>query len=90
MGSAHAEAEKLRDYKDTLIELNGVTEKTEYQKFQVKKIVQELSDTVPELAEAWDEEAGSINLSNKEISAFDGKPGSYIVQAAAIEAKTSS
>ena len=33
---------KLRDYKNTLIELNGVTEKTEYQKFQVKKIVQEL------------------------------------------------
>ncbi len=87
MGSAHAEAEKLRDYKDTLIELNGVTEKTEYQKFQVKKIVQELSDTVPELAEAWDEEAGSINLSNKEISALMENQEAYIVQAAAIEAK---
>lgn len=88
MGSAHAEAEKLRDYKDVLLELNGVTEKTEYQKFQVKKIVQELSDTIPELAKAWDEETGSINLTNEELKKLLENEESYIIYQAGIEAKT--
>lgn len=87
MGNAHAQAEKLDEYKKTLLELNGVTEKTEYQKFQVKKIVEELSDTIPELSEAWDEETGSINLSNKELTALMENQEAYIIQAAAIEAK---
>lgn len=87
MGNAHAQAEKLDEYKKTLLELNGVTEKTEYQKFQVKKIVEELSDTMPELSEAWDEETGSINLSNKELTALMENQEAYIIQAAAIEAK---
>lgn len=87
MGNAHAQAEKLDEYKKTLLELNGVTEKTEYQKFQVKKIVEELSDTIPELSEAWDEEAGSINLSKKELTALMENQEAYIIQAAAIEAK---
>lgn len=87
MSSAHTEVEKLRDYKNTLIELNGVTEKTEYQKFQVKKIVQELSETIPELADTWDEETGSISLSNQELSALMENQEAYIIQAAAIEAK---
>nr|WP_301910408.1 phage tail tape measure protein [uncultured Blautia sp.] len=87
MGNAHAQAEKLDEYKKTLLELNGVTEKTEYQKFQVKKIVEELSDTIPELSEAWDEEAGSINLSNEELTALMENQEAYIIQAAAIEAK---
>lgn len=87
MGNAHAQAEKLDEYKKTLLELNGVTEKTEYQKFQVKKNVEELSDTIPELSEAWDEETGSINLSNKELTALMENQEAYIIQAAAIEAK---
>lgn len=87
VGNAHAQAEKLDEYKKTLLELNGVTEKTEYQKFQVKKIVEELSDTIPELSEAWDEETGSINLSNKELTALMENQEAYIIQAAAIEAK---
>lgn len=87
MGNAHAQAEKLDEYKKTLLELNGVTEKTEYQKFQVKKIVEELSDTIPELSKAWDEETGSINLSNKELTALMENQEAYIIQAAAIEAK---
>lgn len=87
MGNAHAQAEKLDEYKKTLLELNGVTEKTEYQKFQVKKIVEELSDTIPELSKAWDEETGSINLSKKELTALMENQEAYIIQAAAIEAK---
>lgn len=87
VGNAHAQAEKLDEYKKTLLELNGVTEKTEYQKFQVKKIVEELSNTIPELSEAWDEETGSINLSNKELTALMENQEAYIIQAAAIEAK---
>lgn len=87
MGNAHAQAEKLDEYKKTLLELNGVTEKTEYQKFKVKKIVEELSDTIPELSKAWDEETGSINLSKKELTALMENQEAYIIQAAAIEAK---
>lgn len=87
MGNAKEEAGKLEVYKDTLLELNGVTEKTEFQKFQIKKIVEELSGSIPELAKAWDEESGSIKLTNDELIKLMENQEAYIIQQAALEAR---
>ena len=65
MGGAASEVGELEAYKDTLLELNTATKKTEFQKFQLKEIVSDLSGSIPELAAAFDEETGSINLTNE-------------------------
>lgn len=87
MGNAEEEAGKIELYKDTLLELNGVTEKTEFQKYQIKKIVEELSGSIPELAKAWDEESGSIKLTYDELTKLMENQEAYIVQQAALEAR---
>lgn len=90
MSSAKDEAAKLDVYKDTLLELNGVTEKTEFQKYQIKRIVEELSESVPELAAAFDEETSSINLTNAEIEKLVENQEAYMLQQVAVEAKKDS
>lgn len=60
-------AAEMDAYKNTLLELNGVSEKTAYEKFQIKEAVDALAGSVPGLAAAFDEESGAINLTNKEI-----------------------
>lgn len=87
MGTAEEEAGKIAFYKETLLELNGVTEKTEFQKYQIKKIVEELSGSIPELAKAWDEESGSIKLTNDELTKLMENQEAYIIQQAALEAR---
>lgn len=68
VNDAEVSAGKLDLYKQILIESNGAAD--EFSKYQVKQIVDELADTVPELAEAWDEESGSLKLTNEEIARF--------------------
>ena len=60
-------AAEMDAYKNTLLELNGVSEKTAYEKFQIKEAVDALAGSVPGLAAAFDEESGAINLANQEI-----------------------
>lgn len=85
--TATEDVSKLEYYKDTLIELNGVEEKNEFQKFQLKKIVDELSGSIPELAEAYDEEKGSIELANDEIKKLIENEEKQIMLQATQEAK---
>lgn len=66
-------AAEMDAYKNTLLELNGVSEKTAYEKFQIKEAVDALSGSVPGLAAAFDEESGAINLTNKEIEEMINK-----------------
>lgn len=68
VSDAEVSAGKLDMYKQILIESNGAAD--EFAKFQMKQIVDELADTVPELAAAWDEESGSLKLTNEEIARF--------------------
>lgn len=65
---AEMSAGTLETYKQILMESNGAAD--EFSKYQVKQIVDELADTVPELAAAWDEESGSLKLTNEEIARF--------------------
>lgn len=66
-------AAEMDAYKNTLLELNGVSEKTAYEKFQIKEAVDALSGSIPGLAAAFDEESGAINLTNKEIEEMINK-----------------
>lgn len=50
-----------------LLSLNKVQNKTVKQKQEMKGIVDTLKDSIPELAEAYDEETGSVDLSRKAI-----------------------
>lgn len=86
MNAATVDTGKLESYKKTLLELNGVENKNEYQKYQLKRIVDELSETIPELADAYDEETGSINLTNQEIEKLINNQKAQVMQAAAQEA----
>lgn len=86
MDTATVDAGKLEVYKDTLLELNGVEEKNEFQKFQIKRIVDKLSDSIPELAAAYDEETGSIKLTNTEIEKLITNQKKQVMEAAAQKA----
>ena len=87
MNAAAVDTSKLESYKKTLLDLNGVENKNEYQKYQLKRIVDELSDTIPELAAAYDEEKGSINLTTQEIEKLIATQEKQVMLQAAQEAK---
>ena len=65
--SAETDAAKLEVYKQALLDVADATETTEFQKFQISQIVDELGGQIPELAAAWDEETGKLNLNAEAI-----------------------
>ena len=67
MQGAKNDVADLEAYRETILSLNGVEEKNEFQKYQMKTAVDKLSGSIPELAAAFDEESGSIQLTSKEI-----------------------
>lgn len=87
MDGATADVAELETYKDALLSLNEETNKTEFQKYQMKRIVSELAGSIPELAAAFDEETSSINLSNTAISQLIDKQEALLLQQASLEAK---
>lgn len=52
---------------DNLLELAAAAEKTVGQKAQMQALVEELSKTVPELAEAYDQETGSLGMTREAL-----------------------
>lgn len=87
VSDASSNVGELEVYKDTLLDLNGIEEKNEYQKYQIKKIVTELADSIPQLAAAFDEETGNINLSNEAIKALIESEETYLLQQAQLKAR---
>lgn len=87
MSNASENAAVLSMYKDTLLEVNSAEEKSEYQKYQVKNIVEELAGDIPELAAAYNEETGAINLSNQEIEKLLASREKMLMQQASMEAQ---
>lgn len=85
--SATVDTNGLEAYKNKLLELNEVEGKSEWQKQQIKYIVEELSGQIPELAEAYDSETGSINLTNQEIENLISNQEQLVMQNAAMEVR---
>lgn len=50
-----------------LIELNDVENKSLSQRYELRTIVGELSQQIPEISDAYDEEAGKVKMTNKQI-----------------------
>lgn len=67
MQSAESEADEVGVLGDRLIQLNSIEGKTISQKEEMSAIVERLSESMPELASAYDEETGSLSKSNAEI-----------------------
>lgn len=85
---ASGEMANLETYKEKLLELNNAMGKTEYQKYEMRTIISELADSIPQLAEAFDEETCNINLSSDAIASLIENQEAYLVQQAAVEART--
>lgn len=65
--NAELEATKVETLGQQLLSLNGIENKSLAQKGELQLIVQQLGETIPEVAEAYDAEAGKVNLTNSEI-----------------------
>ncbi|MBR6398885.1 MAG: hypothetical protein IKS06_08355 [Lachnospiraceae bacterium] len=78
---------KLESYRDTLLEVVRAGEADEYQKTQLSKIVEELGSRVPELTAAWDEQTGTLNLTEEAVNSLINAEEEYVQKAALLEAK---
>lgn len=67
MESVQMDAVKLDTLGRGLISLNGVEDKSIEQKTRLKIIVEELGQSIPEVAAAYDEEAGKVGLTDAQI-----------------------
>lgn len=82
MENAELEATKIGVLGTQLLSLNGVEEKSLAQKQQLKEIVARLGTTIPEIAAAYDEEAGKVKLTDDNIrSLISSKRELLMVQA---------
>lgn len=87
-------AEMISAYKDELLELYKAEEQSiegdklnEYEKYQLKAAVDALRESVPELAEAYDEETGSLNLSREALKSLLEEEEKAAIQSAIRKAK---
>lgn len=84
---AKQDEEKLELYKTKLLELNAIQGKEEIQKFELQKITEELADTIPELAAAYDKTSGCIKLTENEIEHLIDAEKNHIALQAGKEAQ---
>ena len=87
VSGAEVDVSGLEAYKKTLMSLNDVQEKDEFQKYQIKNAVDALSESIPELAAAYDSESGSIKLTNDQIERLIDNQEELIMQQAMESAK---
>lgn len=70
MNGASSAVTNLEAYKNMLMELNGKTELNEYEQYQLKKAIDDVGDSVPGLADAYDSLNGTLNLTNEELESL--------------------
>jgi len=92
-----SDVSQYQSYEKIILDLNDIEEKNTAQKDLMKAAVERLSGVVPGLAEAFDNETGSLKLTNDELENMFAKNNRLIaqkaleeIQADAIEAYTKS
>lgn len=90
MSGAMDNVAELEYYKDLLLDLNGKTELTEFEQYQLKNAVESLGDTIPELSSAFDETNGTLDITNEELVKLFDNAQSVAMQTALIEAQQDS
>ena len=88
--SGMGQVANMEAYKDVLLELNGLEELNEFQKYQMKSAVEALSGVMPELAAHFDEETSSLNLTNQELEKMFDNAEALAMQSALIAAQKDS
>lgn len=68
INSAVGDIGQLEHYRTVIVDLNGKEELNELQKYQLKAAVDALKGSIPELAAAYDETTGKINLETDAIN----------------------
>lgn len=87
MGNASAEAIAIGNLGGKLLALNSVEAKSLEQRYELRTIVTELGQSIPEIAAAYDEEAGKIGLTNSQIETLIKNKQALLVANAAQASK---
>ena len=81
---------EMEIYKETLLELLDKSELNELEQFRLKDAVEQLSDSVPGLKDAYDEVNGTFQVSNEEIIEMINNAEAMALKTALIEAQKES
>lgn len=84
---ATTSAQTIGDLGGRLMELNGIQDKTLEQKYEMRTIVSELSGYIPELADAYDEETGALDLTNEQLREYIENSQMALINAAKASAE---
>ncbi len=79
-------ADRITALGERLQELNSIEDKTNVQKQEMSAIVAELSQSIPELANAYDEENGKLNITNTELESLINNYEKAAIKQAALAA----
>lgn len=79
-------ADRIAALGQRLEELNNIENKTNVQKQEMSAIVAELSQSIPELANAYDEENGKLNITNAELESLINNYEKTAIKQAALAA----
>jgi TP901 family phage tail tape measure protein len=85
---AYSNVNELEAYKELLLDLNEKEQMNAYEQYQVKDAIEALGDSVPGLAEAYDEVNGKFTITNEEMSSMFENAEKLILQQAMMEAQT--
>lgn len=89
MSGAEIEVSNLEAYKQTLTELAGAGELNTFQQYQAQTAINALSDAIPALKDAYDDETKSITMQADEIAKLIESQEKLVMQNAAVEARES-
>lgn len=87
MANAFASAERVSTLGSELENLNSAEEKTAEQKARIRELVDQLKDSVPGLADAFDKETGALELTNAELDEMLNKSIDTAIETALQTAK---
>ena len=79
-------ADRIAALGQRLEELNNIENKTNVQKQEMSAIVSELSQSIPELTNAYDEENGKLNITNAELESLINNYEKTAIKQAALAA----
>ncbi|MDO5345291.1 MAG: phage tail tape measure protein [Lachnospiraceae bacterium] len=84
--NAGEEAGNVELLGERLLKLNGIQDKTLTQKNEMSAVVQQLSQYIPDIASAYDEESGTMSKTNEEIRAMIDNTKELMIAQASQEA----
>lgn len=87
MDGAEMDVSNLEAYKQVLLDLSEQENLSEFQKYQLSSAIQELSGSIPGLADAFDAESGALKITNEELREMFDNAEAVAMQNALIKAQ---